>query len=100
MMKRFGFATVAASALTAAFLGLAAPALATPSGPANAQDTISDLQAHGYTVIVNRIGEAPLEQASVVAIRPEQTYRPAGLKGAVNDLRIKLPNKTVYVDVK
>ena len=62
MMKRLGFATVAASALTAAFLGLAVPALATPSGPGNAQDTISDLRAHGYTVIVNHIGDAPLEQ--------------------------------------
>jgi hypothetical protein len=100
MMKRIGHATVAASALTAAFLGLAVPALAIPSGPGNAQDTIRDLQAHGYTVIVNRIGDTPLERASVIAIRPEQTYSPAGLKGPGNDLRVKVPNKTVYVDVK
>lgn len=100
MMKRIGHATVAASALTAAFLGLAVPALATPSGPGNAQDTISDLQAHGYTVIVNRFDDTPLERASVIAIRPEQTYSPAALKGPGNDLRVKVPSKTVYVDVK
>jgi hypothetical protein len=99
-MKKFGFATVAASALAAALLGLAAPALAAPSGPGNAQDTISDLQAHGYTVIVNRIDDTPLERASVIAIRPEQTYSPAALKGPGNDLRVKVPSKTVYVDVK
>ncbi len=100
MMKRLGFATVAASALAAAFFGLAVPASATPAGPGNAQDTISDLQAHGYTVIVNRIGDAPLDEASVIAIRSEQTYSPAALKGPGNDLRVKVPNKTVYVDVK
>lgn len=99
-MKRLGCSAVAASALTAAFLGLAVPALATPSGPGNAQETISDLQAHGYTVIVNRIGDAPLEEASVIAIRSEQTYSPAALKGPGNDLRVKIPTKTVYVDVK
>jgi hypothetical protein len=100
MTKRLGFTAVVASALTAAFLGLATPASATPAGPGNAQDTISDLQAHGYTVIVNRIGDAPLEEASVIAIRTEQTYTPAALKGPGNDLRVKVPSRTVYVDVK
>jgi hypothetical protein len=99
-MKKFGFATVAASALTAAFLGLAAPALAAPTGPGNAQDTISKLEAQGYQVVVNRLGSAPLEQASVVAVRPGQTYSRTDHSGPGDDLSTKLLNKTVYVDVK
>ncbi len=99
-MKNFGFATVAASALTAAFLGLAAPALAAPSGPGNAQDTISDLQAHGYTVIVNRIGSAPLEEASVVAVRPGQSFSRTDSSGPGDDVSTILLSETVYVDVK
>ena len=73
-MKKFGFATVLAGGLTAAVLGLAAPAGAAPTGPGNAQETINQLQADGYNVIVNRIGTTPLEQATVVAVRPGQTY--------------------------
>lgn len=99
-MKKIGFATVAASALTAAFLGLAAPALAAPTGPGNAQDTISKLEAQGYKVIVNRIGSAPLEQASVVAVRSGQTYSRTDHSGPGDDLSTKLLNQTVYVDVK
>lgn len=99
-MKKFGFATVAASALTAAFLGLAAPALAAPTGPGNAQNTISELEAQGYRVIVNRIGSAPLEQASVVAVRSGQTYSRTDHSGPGDDLSTKLLGKTVYVDVK
>ena len=99
-MKKFGFATVAASALTAAFLGLAAPALAAPTGPGNAQDTISKLEAQGYQVVVNRLGSAPLEQASVVAVRPGQTYSRTDHSGPGDDLSTKLLSKTVYVDVR
>jgi hypothetical protein len=99
-MKKFGFATVAASALAAGFIGLAAPALAAPSGPGNAQDTISQLEAQGYTVVVNRIGNAPLEQASVVSVRSGQSYSRTDHSGPGDDLTTKLLSKTVYVDVK
>jgi hypothetical protein len=73
-MKKFGFATVLAGGLTAAVLGVAAPAGAAPTGPGNAQETINQLQADGYNVIVNRIGTTPLDQATVVAVRPGKTY--------------------------
>ena len=71
-MKKFGIAATVVSGLAAAVIGLAAPAVAAPTVPAM-QQTIDELQAQGYTVIVNRIGTAPLEQASVVAVRPGQT---------------------------
>jgi hypothetical protein len=101
-MKKFGVATTVASALAAAIIGLAAPAVAAPTGPGKAQQTINELQAQGYTVIVNRLGTAPLDQATVVAVRPGQTYSrtDTGVPGAGNDIYTTVTDKTVYVDVK
>jgi hypothetical protein len=100
--KKFGFATIVASGLAAAILGFAAPADAAPSGPGNAQDTINSLQAQGYNVVVNKLGTAPLDQSTVVAARPGQTYSrtDSGTPGAGNDLVTTVTGKTVYVDVK
>jgi hypothetical protein len=109
-MKKFGFATGAARAatftsvlaggLTAAILGLAAPAGAAPTGPGNAQDTINQLHADGYHVIVNRVGSTPLDQATVVAVRPGQTYSrtDSGIPG--DNFGTTIIGKTIYVDVK
>ncbi|MDV3126210.1 hypothetical protein M1247_14905 [Mycobacterium sp. 21AC1] len=101
-MKKVGFATAIAGSAAAVLIGLAAPAMAAPSGPGNAQDTISNLQAQGYTVIVNRTGTTPLESATVVGVRPGQTYSRTdkGFPGAAGDLRTSVIGKTVYVDVK
>ena len=100
-MKKFGFATIAAGGLAAAILGLAAPADAAPAGPGNAQDTVNALQAEGYHVIVNKLGSAPLDQSTVIAVRPGQTYsRDSGVAGAGNDLVTTVTDKTVYVDVE
>jgi hypothetical protein len=43
-MKNFTFATIAASALAALTIGLAAPAIAAPEGPAGTQDTVTHVQ--------------------------------------------------------
>jgi len=101
-MKKFGFAAAMVSGVAAAIIGLAAPAAAAPTGPGNAQQTINELQAQGYTVIVNRTGTAPLDQATVVAVRPGQTYSrtDTGVPGAGNDIYTTVTDKTVYVDVK
>ena len=102
-MKKFGFATIAASGLAAAILGLAAPAAdAAPTGPGNAQDTVNALQAQGYRVIVNKLGSAPLDQSTVIAVRPGQTYSrtDSGVAGAGNSLVTTVTDKTVYVDVE
>jgi hypothetical protein len=93
-------ASVAAGVLAAGFIGLAAPALAAPTGPGNAQQTISNLQSQGYTVIVNRIGNAPLDQASVVAVRHGQTYTQTDSATPGDTMETRVLNKTVYVDVK
>jgi hypothetical protein len=101
-MKKFGFATAVVAGAAAAIIGLAAPAAAAPTGPGNAQQTISELQAQGYTVIVNRIGTAPLDQAAVVAVRPGQTYSRTDsvVPGAGSDIFTTVTGKTVFVDVK
>jgi hypothetical protein len=101
-MKKFGLATAMVAGAAAAVIGLAAPAAAAPTGPGNAQQTINQLQDEGYTVIVNRLGTAPIDQAAVVAVRPGQTYSrtDTGVPGAGNDIHTTVTDKTVYVDVK
>ena len=83
-------------ALAAIAIGLAGPAgqaAAAPNGPSNAQQTIKELQSQGYTVIVNRVGSSPLDQASVVAVRPGPNFSRTDTLSAVTQ-------RTVYVDVK
>jgi hypothetical protein len=101
-MKKFALAATVASGLAAAVIGLAAPATAAPAGPGDAQQTIDILRAQGYTVIVNRIGTAPLDHSDVVAVRPGQTYSrtDTGLPGAGDDIAATVTDKTVYLDVK
>jgi hypothetical protein len=99
-MKKFGFATLTVGGLTAAVLGLAAPASAAPTGPGNAQDTINQLQADGYNVIVNRVGATPLDHATVLAVRPGQTYSRTDSGTPGDSFETTVTGKTVYVDVK
>jgi hypothetical protein len=98
-MKKFGYATVLAGGLAAAVIGLASSAVAAPSGPGNAQDTITSLQQQGYNVIVNRIGDTPLDQATVVAVRPGQTHDTTDSRGG-GSIKTTVTSETVYVDVK
>jgi hypothetical protein len=98
-MKKFGYATVLAGGLAAAVIGLASPAVAAPSGTSSAQDTITSLQQQGYNVIVNRIGDTPLDQATVVAVRPGQTHETTDSRGG-GSIKTTVTSETVYVDVK
>ena len=107
-MKNFGITALAATALTAGFLGLAAPALAAPTGAGNAQDTISSLQDQGYKVVVNRQSDRPLSEASVVSVGEGATFSTTnsndgneGGYGAQSDNQFAPENtKTVYVNVR
>ncbi len=102
-MKKFGFVATAVSGLAAGLIALAAPVAAAPTGPDNAQQTIGQLRAQGYTVIVNRLGNAPLDQAEVVAVRRGQTFETidagAPLIGSSHNYRT-VQDRIVYVDVK
>jgi hypothetical protein len=87
--------------LASAALGLAGTAAAAPSGPAPVDTTISQLQSHGFQVIVSRVDSAALGQCTLSAIRPGQTFSrtDSGVPGADDDLVTTVTNKTVYVDV-
>jgi NADPH:quinone reductase-like Zn-dependent oxidoreductase len=93
--------TVAATALSAAALTLTATAVAAPSGPSSVEQTINQLKAGGYTVIVNKVGAAPTEQCTVAAVRPGQTYSrtDSGTPGAQDDMYTTVTGRTVYVDI-
>jgi hypothetical protein len=64
--------------LTAALLASALVAMPPPQAAAEqtALETIGMLEAQGYTVNIDRIGSAPLEQCTVTGIRnPQQVTR-------------------------
>ncbi|MBX7446840.1 hypothetical protein GR927_02460 [Mycolicibacterium sp. 3033] len=100
-MNKITFATVAAAGLSAAVLGLAAPAAAAPSG-SDAQATISQLEADGNRVIVNRLSSAPLSQAEVVAVRPGPALRGTVPNTGYNDDNRQgvVTGQVYYVDVR
>jgi hypothetical protein len=89
---------VASLGLAVASLGLAAPAVAAPSGTGSAQDTINELQANGFKVILNRFGDAPLDQCAVTSIRPGREITEART-GSGGDLIQVVLYTTVYVAV-
>ena len=75
-MNAFGIATITAGALATAVIGLAAPAVAAPSGAGNAQDAISQLDDRGYSVRVTQQGmNKPLDQSSIVSVRYDNDDR-------------------------
>lgn len=100
-MKRYVFATVAAVVLSTATIGLASSASAMPTGPASVQDTVQQLQASGYTVVMNKTGNAPLQNCTISAVRPGQTVTrmDSGVPGAGTDHITTVVSRTVYVDV-
>ena len=99
-MKNLTIATAAAATLSAAFLGLAAPALAAPTG-GNADATISQLEAQGNRVIVNRLSDAPLSDASVVGVNRGSAIR-STVMDDFNDRTYQqtVTGHVIYLDVK
>ena len=100
-MNKITFATAAAAGLSAAIVGLAAPAAAAPSG-SDAQATITQLEADGNRVIVNRLSSAPLSQAEVVAVRPGPALRGTVPNAGYNDDNRQgvVTGQVYYVDVR
>ena len=100
-MKKILFTSLAAGALASAALGLAGTASAAPSGPSPVDSTISQLQAQGFNVLVSRVDSAAVNQCTLNAVRPGQTFSrtDSGVPGAQDDLVTTVTNKTVYVDV-
>jgi hypothetical protein len=99
-MKSFTLPVIAGAIVTAA-VGLAGAASAAPSGAIDASQTVSQLQARGFDVIVNKFGTAPLDQCVVSGVRPGQTFSrmDSGVPGAMDDIVTTVTAMTVYVDV-
>ena len=102
-MNKLPLTAVTAGALSAAALTLAAAAAAAPSGPSSVDQTVNRLKADGYTVFVNKVGAAPVDQCTVAAVRPGQTYSRtdtgSGQPGSSDDLVTTVTGRTVYVDI-
>ncbi|ORA26625.1 hypothetical protein [Mycobacterium aquaticum] len=74
-MYGLAYATITGGALSAFTLGLAAPAVASPSGVGSAQDTMTQLEQDGYQVVVTRQGLGPLERCTVNSVKPLPVVR-------------------------
>jgi hypothetical protein len=100
-MKNILLTSLASGALASAALGLAGAATAAPSGPSPVDATVSQLEAQGFQVIVSRIDSAAMDQCTLSAVRPGQTFSrsDSGVPGAGDDIVTTVTSKTVYVDV-
>ena len=78
-IQKFNIAAAVVAALSAAVVGLAAPAAAAPTG-SDAQATIAALEREGHRVIVHRLSDTPLREASVVGVN-----RGPAIRGTVQD---------------
>ncbi len=102
-MKSIAISAIAAGAIAATALGFAGSAAAAPMG-SNVSQTVESLQSEGFNVIVNKTGDAPLEQCAVSAVRPGHTYTrmeseiPGPDDRGVGIVTTVLA-KTVYLDV-
>ncbi len=89
-----------ASAAAVLGLGVSVPASAAPTGQTSAQATISELEAQGFRVILNKVGNAPMDQCTVTAVRQgtdvKHSWVQRGPTGRVNNL---VRYTTAYVDL-
>jgi hypothetical protein len=86
-----------AGAVSAAILVGPVAASAAPSGPRSLADTVASLEAHGFKVIVNKVGHAPLDQCTVGGVRQGQEV--TELKRNRRDQTVeRIKYTTVYVD--
>ena len=99
-MKTSTITLTAAAALSAAVLGLAAPAAAAPSGTGDAHQTIAQLENQGNRVIVNRQSSAPLNDASIVGIRQGSPIQEYTWDLQRDDRILETVGHVLFVDVK
>ena len=100
-MNKSPITALTASVLSAAGLTLAATAAAAPTGQSSVDQAVNQLKADGYTVIVNKVGAASVDQCTVAAVRPGQTYSrtDSGTPGAQDNIYTTVTGKTVFVDL-
>ena len=62
-----------AAALAGIIVAPAGMAAAQPAAPGDAYATIGQLEAQGYDVVIDRVGNAPIDQCIVTSVRNPQT---------------------------
>ncbi|MEV3902449.1 hypothetical protein AB0K11_09000 [Mycobacterium sp. NPDC050551] len=67
-MKKLLLAAMAGGAMTLMTLGTPA-ASAAPAGVGSAEETAAALERSGYQVVVDKVGDLPLDQCSVAAVQ-------------------------------
>jgi hypothetical protein len=70
---RTGWSVAVTITAAGALLAPAGPAAAEPTQAGNAYATIGTLEDEGYDVIVDRVGNAPLQECIVTSVRNPQT---------------------------
>jgi len=81
-------------------LGSAAPALAAPEVQKSAQATISELEAQRLRPILNKVGNAPIEQCTVIAVRDGTAVKHSWIqRGPTGNVGNLVRYKTAYVDL-
>ncbi|MDT5210662.1 MAG: hypothetical protein QOF67_3077 [Mycobacterium sp.] len=97
-MNRSTVAIIAGGVLVALALGFPATAAAAPSGIGSAQDTVDELENHGFNVVLNKMGPGPLDHCTVDSVRPGATIiRPIRNGGALVN---QIVYQTVYLTAK
>ena len=69
-LRTWALTTATAGTLAAAGLGLAGAAAAASTASGNAQDTISSLQAQGYSVQLDGMADNPMSECTVTGVQP------------------------------
>ena len=99
-MRNVTLAAAVAAGISAAALGFAGTAAAEPSATGDAQATISQLEAGGHRVIVNKVGSAPLSQAKVVRVHTGGNVTQWVNEGGDDGLELVVTGQVYYVTVR
>ncbi|MBX7432242.1 hypothetical protein JDV09_08990 [Mycobacterium sp. Y57] len=99
-MRNLAVATGVAAGLSAGVLASPGPASAAPSGTGTADETITRLEAQGNRVIVDRLSDAPLTEASVVSMKPGAELREWVWDADADDSHLAAVGQVVYVAVR
>jgi hypothetical protein len=83
-----GWGVAATIAMASVLLAPAGPAVAEPTQNGNAYQTIGVLEDEGYNVIIDRVGNAPINQCIVTSVRNPQTQTRTFWVGKGRDRRL------------
>jgi hypothetical protein len=85
---RTGWGVTATVAAAGVLVASAGSAMAEPTENGNAAQTISLLEDEGYDVIIDRVGNAPVNQCIVTSVRNPQTQTRTFWVGKGRDRRL------------